>query len=122
MKGMIRREDGESLKTTTEKMQTELVEVRAAMLSYKNMTQVFADQAKNIKLMHERKKDEHENLLAAMREMQAENPSKERLGQLYSIIMLSRWQEAATNKKYDQVISENKNLRQQLLEGDVKIS
>ena len=35
---MIRREDGESLKTTTEKMQTELVEVRAAMLSYKNMT------------------------------------------------------------------------------------
>ncbi len=61
--------------------------------------------------MHERKKDEHENLLAAMREMQAENSSKERLGQLYSIIMLSRWQEAATNKKYDQVISENKNLR-----------
>ena len=38
MKGMIRREDGESLKTTNEKMQTELVEVRAAMLSYKNMT------------------------------------------------------------------------------------
>jgi hypothetical protein len=38
MKGMIRREDSESLKATNEKLQTEMVEVRAAMLSYKNMT------------------------------------------------------------------------------------
>ncbi len=38
MKGMIRTEDSESLKATNEKLQTEMVEVRAAMLSYKNMT------------------------------------------------------------------------------------
>lgn len=38
MKGMIRREDSESLRATNEKLQTELIEVRAAMLSYKNMT------------------------------------------------------------------------------------
>lgn len=70
------------------------------MLSYKKMTEIIAEQAKNIKLMHERKKDEQENLLAALREMQAENATKDRLGKLYFIIMLSRWQEAAVNKKY----------------------
>ena len=41
------------------------------MLSYKNMTEVIADQAKGLKLMIERKKDENENLVQAVRELQA---------------------------------------------------
>ena len=48
---MIRRDEAENLKAVNEKQATDIVETRAAMLSYKNMTQVFADQAKNIKLM-----------------------------------------------------------------------
>lgn len=47
---------------------TELAETRAGMLSYKNMTMVIAEQAKNLKLIHERKKDENDNLLNALRE------------------------------------------------------
>ena len=41
--------------------------------------------------MHERKRDEHENLLEALREMQSEGATKERIGKLYFVIMLSRW-------------------------------
>ena len=65
--------------------------------------------------MQERKKDEHENLLEALREMQSESTTKERVGKLYFIIMLSRWQEASVNKKYDAVVSEVRNLRQDLI-------
>jgi hypothetical protein len=50
-------------------LKVELVETRAAMLSYKNMYNVIADQAKSLKLISERKKDEHENLMNALREM-----------------------------------------------------
>jgi hypothetical protein len=39
------------------------------MLSYKNMTEVIADQAKGLKLILERKKDENDNLLNALREL-----------------------------------------------------
>ena len=85
------------------------------MLSYKNMCQVIADQAKNLKLIAERKKDEHDNLLDALREMQADGATKERVGKLYFIIMLSRWQEAAVNKKYEAVISEVQHLRSELM-------
>lgn len=52
-----------------EKLIEDLTSTRAAMLSYKKMTEVIAEQAKNLKFMHERKKDEHENLLQALREM-----------------------------------------------------
>lgn len=88
------------------------------MLSYKNLTDVIAEQAKNLKLMHERKKDEQENLLQALREMQAENTTNDRLGKLYFIIMLSRWQEAAVNKKYCHVLNEVKEMRGELLRSE----
>ena len=51
-----------------EKVQTELEETKAAMMSYKNMCEVTADQTKSLKLMIERKKDENENLVTAVRE------------------------------------------------------
>lgn len=100
---------------------SELAETRAAMIAYRKMCEVIADQAKNLKLMHERKKDEHENLLEALREMQAEGATKERVGKLYFIIMLSRWQEASVNKKYEAVISEVKNLRSDLLDANAQV-
>jgi len=61
------------------------------MLSYKNMTEVIADQAKGLKLMIERKKDENENLVTAVRELQSHTVDQQRLGKLYYIVMLSRW-------------------------------
>lgn len=85
------------------------------MLSYKKMTEFIAEQAKALKLMHERKKDEHENLLQALREMQSESATKDRIGKLYFIIMLSRWQEAAVNKKYCHVLNDVKSLRGEIL-------
>jgi hypothetical protein len=54
-------------------------------------------------------------LLEALREMQSEGATKERVGKLYFIIMLSRWQEASVNKKYEAVICEVQTLRSELL-------
>lgn len=111
----MRKEEAENMVVQNEKLITELAETRAAMLSYKNMCQVIADQAKNLKLIQERKKDENDNLIEALREMQSEGATKERVGKLYFIIMLSRWQEANVNKKYEAVIGEVKDLRTELI-------
>ena len=50
------------------------------MFSFRNMNDVISNQVKNLKIVYERKKDEHDHLLNALREMQAEDPEKERLG------------------------------------------
>ena len=47
--------------------------------------------------------------------MQSEGATKERVGKLYFIIMLSRWQGASVNKKYEAVIGEVKHLRGELM-------
>jgi hypothetical protein len=63
----------------------------------------------------ERKKDENENLVNAFREISANSEDQKRLGKLYYLIMLSRWQEAAVNKKYDMILTENRELRKDLM-------
>ena len=110
----IKKEEYGKMKEKMERLENELVSTRAGMISYKNMVAVVAEQVKNLKLNQERKKDEHQNLLESLREMQSETKDKERIGKLYFIIMLSRWQEASVNKKYDAVCQMTKKL-----EGDV---
>ena len=63
----------------------------------------------------ERKKDENENLVNAFREMASQSEDQRKLGKLYYLIMLSRWQEAAINKKYDMVLTEIRELRKELM-------
>ena len=53
--------------------------------------------------------------MSAIRDMQADGASKERLGKLYFVIMLSRWQEAAVNKKYEMVLQEVKEQRAEVM-------
>ena len=54
----IKKDEAENLRQDNERIQTELVETRAALMSYKNTAQVIAEQCKNLKLQQERKKDE----------------------------------------------------------------
>lgn len=115
LKMSIRKDEAMHLKKMTEELQTECVETKAAMITYKNMTEVIADQARGLKLAMERKKDENENLVNAFREMASQSEDQKRLGKLYYLIMLSRWQEAAVNKKYDMILTENRELRKDLM-------
>lgn len=89
--GMVRQDKAFSLDAENEMLRTELTKTKAGMLSYKHMTQVIGEQARNLKLQMERRKDEHDNLINALRDLQSESIDKERMGKLYFIIMLSRW-------------------------------
>lgn len=87
----IKRDDAKKLYEMNDKLESELTETRAAMLSYKNMNHTMEDQVKGLKLMIERRKDENDNLLNAMRELQGKGENEKRLGNLYYLVMLSRW-------------------------------
>ncbi len=88
------------------------------MLSYKNMNETIADQVKGLKLILERRKDENENLHNAVKELSSQSDEQKRLGKLYYLVMLSRWQEAALSRKYDNLLSENREIRKELINTD----
>ena len=85
------------------------------MLSYKNMNETVGDQVKGLKLILERRKDENENLVNAVRELSSQSDEQKRLSHLYYLVMLSRWQEAALSKKYEGLLNENRELRKDLI-------
>jgi hypothetical protein len=81
------------------------------------MHNVVAEQVKTLKVMHERGKDENESLITTLRDLQSENFDKQKYGKLYYVVMLSRWQEAAVNKKYAMKLNEVRELRGELLDS-----
>ena len=85
------------------------------MLAFKSMNEVVSDQVKGLKMIIERRKDEYANLQQALTELSGQSDEQKRLGKLYYLIMLSRWQEAALSRKYDTLLNENRELRGDLL-------
>lgn len=113
----IKKVEAEQIRRSNQALQLEVAETRAALLSYKSMHGVVCEQVKSLKVMHERGKDENESLVAALRDLQSETFDKQRFGKLYYVVMLSRWQEAAVNKKYAVKLAESKELAGELLDA-----
>ena len=82
------------------------------------MHNVVCEQVKSLKIMHERTKDENESLMTSLRDIQSESFDKQKFGKLYYVVMLSRWQEVAVNKKYDMKLNECKELKGELLNAN----
>lgn len=95
-------------------LRNQLEETRSALISYKNMQNVTTEQVKSLKLLHERKKDEHKTLEATLRDIESQNFDHQQISKLHYVVMLSRWQEAAVNKKYEMKHNECKELRSEI--------
>jgi len=68
--------DAEEIQGKARLLRIELNETRSALLTYKNMYSVIAEQVKSLKIMHERRKDENESLLSTLRDIQSESFDK----------------------------------------------
>ncbi|CAI2367120.1 unnamed protein product [Moneuplotes crassus] len=117
--GTLNKEDAGKLVLRSERQQEQIVDLQAAMSSYKSLFDVASGQAKTLKLANRRSKDEEENLLYALRELQSTSIDKNKIGRIYYILMLSRWQEAAVGMKYDYTLNDVRTLRHEyaIIEG-----
>lgn len=121
MRRSIDKDASEKILKENISVKTELRETRSAMLSYKNLHNVVCEQVKSLKMIIERRKDENESLHQTIREMASESFDKAKIDKLRYVVMLSRWQEAAVNKKYDMKLNECTLLKSQMIEKDDEI-
>lgn len=103
---MIPKEASERIARENKTLARELQETKSALVRFQSMEQVMADQVKTLKLMFERQKDEKESLHKTLRELSSEDHGKQSLSKMHYVVMLSRWQEATVNKKYEVKIRE----------------
>lgn len=121
-KGMLEKEQSEMLLHKTHDLERKNTELMAGVNTYRSLFDVAANQARTLKLTNKRRQDEEENLLYALREMQTMSQDKHKQGWLYYICMLSRWQEAAANRKYDYVLNDVRNLKQEMAITEARLT
>jgi Ca2+-binding EF-hand superfamily protein len=109
--GSLTKERSEEIILKSERQNEQITDLRAAMESYRSLFEVSSSQAKTLKLANKRARDEEENLMFALRELQSSSIDKMKLGRIYYILMLSRWQEAAIGMKYDYTLNDVRILR-----------
>lgn len=111
----VSKGDSERIQAENERLKTELSDAQGALMSAKRMQAVIGEQVKSLKLLHERKKDENESLANAVRDLQSKDFNEQKWGKLYQVVMLSRWQESAVNKKYKAKQEETAKLEAEVL-------
>ena len=107
----VSKSEAERLRQHNETLQQEVAECRAAMQTYKNLVTVSSDHARALQLTIERRKDEVHMFQQAIRELQANSQDSATVGKLYHQLMVARWSEASSNRKYDSLLNETRNLR-----------
>lgn len=69
----ILADDASNFRKENINLRSQLEETRSALLSYKNMQNVTTEQVKSLKMLLERKKDEHLTLEATLRDIECQN-------------------------------------------------
>ena len=69
----------------------------------------------------EKRNFEIETFKNALRELESENMDNAAVGKLYHQVMVARWCEASSIRKYDTLLNETKTLRTDVFEYETKV-
>jgi len=118
----ITKEESMEMRKKYETAEKDLLDKDAALRTYKSMYEALAQQMKSLELAFGRKQDEVIDLHKALIEVQSTNDKDNLLGKLYYVVLLSRWQEGSTNRKYDMLINDLKLVKSNLYTAEIDLT
>jgi len=118
----ISKQESAEIKLKYENNERDLLDKDAAMQTYKGMYEAIVQQMRSLELSFGRRKDESTELHKALLEIQSNNDKDNLIGKLYYVILLSRWQEGATNRKYDTAITDMKRQKTALYTTEAELA
>ena len=104
MSAGIKREDYVKLQTDNDSLFREVSLLRIGMNTFKELYNTANYQIKQMKFMEMRNLDELDTYKRAIRELQGESNQNSLIGKLYYTILICRWREASTLRKYDDAL------------------
>ena len=108
----IEKKDLQKLEDDNESLTREVTLLRIGMNTFKELYNSSNQQVKLITLNKEKNTDELDTYKKAIRELQSENNMNALIGKLYYTILISRWREANTLRKYDDFIADFSSLKE----------
>lgn len=109
----ITREEFRKIESDNDHLSREVTLLRVGLNTFKDLYKSSCKQIKSINLLNAKNLDEFETYKKAMKELQAESNPQALIGKLYYSLLISRWRESAQIKKYDDLISDLSNLKEE---------
>ena len=101
----VRREDYVKMQIDNDSLTREVNILRIGMNTFKELYNTSNFQAKQLHYNEMRNLDELDTYKKAIRELQGESNKNNLIGKLYYTILICRWREASTLKKYDESLT-----------------
>ena len=109
----VKREDLQRIEFENDSLSREVTILRIGLNTFKELYNASNLQIKNITLNQEKNKDELDTYKRAIKELQSETNQNALIGKLYYTILISRWREANTLRKYDDFVSDFSSLKEE---------
>ena len=107
----VKREDFVKMQTDNDSLVREVNILRIGMNTFKELYNTSNFQAKQLHYNELRNLDELDTYKKAIRELQGESNRNSLIGKLYYTILICRWREAGTLKKYDEALTSISQLK-----------
>ena len=107
----VKREDYVKMQTDNDSLVREVNILRIGMNTFKELYNTSNFQAKQLYYNELKNLDELDTYKKAIRELQGESNRNSLIGKLYYTILICRWREANTLKKYDEALTDINQLK-----------
>jgi Ca2+-binding EF-hand superfamily protein len=109
----ITKEELNRIEMENDQMQREVTLLRIGLNTFKDLYRSSCKQNKSLNLNNAKNLDELETYKKAMKELQAESNPQALIGKLYYSLLISRWRESASIKKYDDLINDLAHIKEE---------
>ena len=109
----VKKSDLEQIKFENDSLLREVTILRIGLNTFKELYNYSNIQIRSITMNKEKNKDELNTYKKAIKELQSENNQNALIGKLYYTILISRWREANTLRKYDDFIIDFNSLKEE---------
>ena len=107
----VKREDYVKMQTENDSLSREVNILRIGMNTFKELYNTSNFQVKQLHFNEMRNLDELDTYKKAIRELQGESNQNNLIGRLYYTILICRWREASTLRKYDSALNDISQLK-----------
>ena len=108
----VKRDDLQRIEYENDSLSREVTILRIGLNTFKELYNSSNLQIKSITINTEKNKDELDTYKRAIKELQSENDQNALIGRLYYTLLISRWREADTLKKYDDFVTDFTTLKE----------
>ena len=109
----VKREDLNKIEMENDSLGREVTVLRVGLNTFKDLYKSTSRQIQVLQIKSHRNEDEFDTYKKAIKDLQSESNQNSLIGKLYYSLLVSRWRESSSLRKYDDFVNDFRTLREE---------